>query len=147
MFNYSFPIFLKWRLAHACKFHSLCQDQSTVAQLKRVMVLELPMIQTVHWDGNVRGKVSEKWSQRRGGLRSGWSFFGGSTLCLHNLNHRECTELSTHNKPSHKFYCRSIMCRKWLMAGCCQLSNALSADVFKNLNQNWTLFFFFCQFA
>ena len=43
MFNNSFPactFFLKWRLAHANKFHSLGQDQSTVAQRAETTVTE-----------------------------------------------------------------------------------------------------------
>ena len=45
MFDDSFPactffFFLKWRLAHAHQFHSLGQDQSTVAQRAETTVTE-----------------------------------------------------------------------------------------------------------
>ena len=44
MFDHSFPactsFFLKWRLACAHLFHSLCQDQSTVAQRAETTVGE-----------------------------------------------------------------------------------------------------------
>ena len=45
MFDHSFPacaffFFFKWRLGRAHKFHSLCQDQSTVAQRVETTVAE-----------------------------------------------------------------------------------------------------------
>ena len=50
MFDHSFPecaFFLKWRLARAQKFHSLCQDQSTVAQRAETTVAKCSLTSCV----------------------------------------------------------------------------------------------------
>ena len=56
MFDHSFPVsafwfffvlFLKWRLAHAHLFHSLCQNQSTVAQRAETAVAECSLASCV----------------------------------------------------------------------------------------------------
>ena len=44
---FSFLFFSKWRLARAHKFHSLCQDQSTVAQRAETTVAECSLTSCV----------------------------------------------------------------------------------------------------